>query len=182
MKKLFTLLFTISLLSAGCMSAEHLPHGSTAVKPSNNLLVPTSSPLLEYDEMFLNSNANLYVNDKLIQTNKTVNINYESQFAIIPVIEVMKALGSEIIDQNDTTVHFELRGRNYILDMSANSLTQNGSDWNYIAFPPGSTNGYYKHYNRELYIDSDTFRYFIREIGGEFSINFNESNVYITLQ
>lgn len=176
MKKFLFILFCAVLLS-GCGLLNEAADPSISTQPNQQQTVKPVETIDEEEQIVLESNAKLYVDGTYVPTDKIVHIDHENSYAIIPLVASMKAMGATVIFENDGVTIFELENERYVLDISENALTKKGFGWNYIEHPPGSTIGYNTYMNGEYYIDSDAFRCFILELGGDLSIDFSDGIV-----
>lgn len=120
------------------------------------------------------------VNGKDISSENFVSINYEEQYAELPLIAITEALGGEVEWVSNKKVFILFNGTNYILNPTKKTLKQKRDSFNMIALPPGAQHGAcYQIGDEEFIIDSDCLRYFLRLLGAKITIHYETASVII---
>lgn len=125
------------------------------------------------------SAALLTVNGEIISSDN-VFINYEKDYAELPLIAIVKALGGtvELISENEVDIDFE--GTRYVLNLSEKSLEQEGIAFNMLDLPPGTMHGAkYRICGDEFMVDSDCLRYFLNQLGARIKIDHDSASVEV---
>lgn len=103
-----------------------------------------------------NLHAALIVDGKDITSEKPASINYEKQYAQLPLLAILEALGGETewVDEEKVTIVFH--DTTYVLNPAQNTLQKEGDSFNIIAIPPGTRyGGYYEICDKGFMIDSN---------------------------
>lgn len=131
----------------------------------------------------INNNFRLIVNGDDVPHNNSVSINYEKQYANLPLIAILKALGGKVNWINEEKVTILFNDTSYILNPMKKTLKKEGEAFNIIAVPPGTGHGgYYQLSDQEFIIDSDSLRYFINLLDAKITVDYNNSVVKIETQ
>lgn len=174
-----TIITFITLLLSGCSMLQTDYHFGDDYSCSNLISEHENDSHLKESEN-MNSAYSLIVNDTSILCSGNLLFNYDEHYVELPIIAVVKALGATIEWENDTTASIALHDRLFILDTTNNSLCERNKFRNYIALPPGATHGgCYRLEDNEYFVDSDSLREFIKQIGAEIEIDYLESIVVI---
>lgn len=127
-----------------------------------------------------NGHAALIVNGKDITSEKLASINYEKQYAQLPLLAILEALGGETewVDEEKVTIAFH--GTTYVLNPAQNTLQKEGDSFNIIAVPPGTRHGgYYEICDEEFLIDSNCLDHFLYLLGARIAIDYDRALVTI---
>ena len=132
-------------------------------KISDNYLI--SKP---EDTQYINEDVSLIINGTSISSNN-LYINYEKQYAILPLITISKELGCEVIWHSEKKVTITYENDTFYLNPTKNTLFKGKKkDFNIITLPPGSNHGaYYKidKDNKEFMIDNHSITLFLNMLG-----------------
>lgn len=122
----------------------------------------------------------LIVNGKEIESDIALSINHEKQYAEIPLIATLNALGCQVEWVNEKRVEIRYNDTVYVLNPSAQTLVKSGDSFNMIAVAPGATHGLYcEILDREFIIDSDSVSYFLSQLGAQITIDYENDTVKI---
>lgn len=128
----------------------------------------------------MEKNCKLVVNGRDITAESYVRIDYEKHYAEIPFIAVVTNLGAEFKWKNSKVAIITLNNKEYILNLNKKSLITNGSTFNIIDLPPGTKHGaFFKKFDDEIVIDSDSIAHFIYLIGARIMVNYDTSIISI---
>lgn len=127
-----------------------------------------------------NGHAALIVDGKDITSENIASINYEKQYAQLPLLAILEALGgkTEWVDEEKVTIVFH--DTTYILNPTQNTLQKEGDSFNIIAIPPGTRHGgYYEICGEEFMIDSNCLDHFLYLLGARIAIDYDRALVTI---
>lgn len=173
-KCLICLFLCISLCAMiGCTS-------DTSPTLTNNRFTPSLSPTqnilnTEGDKV---SNCTLIVNGNDITEKNYVKINED--YAELPFIAIMIALGAEIFWQSTDIVEVIYNAKNYILNTTECTFIEMGKNINLFSPPPGGTR-YYKTLENEFILDSVTTIGAFQLMKTSIKININYDEKIITI-
>lgn len=109
----------------------------------------------------------LVVKGKEIAVSNHIKLNYEHQYAELPLTAIMKELGARVEWQSKTTAKITFNGKDFILDTTKGSLVEMGKTFNVLVVAPGSKHGtFYRVVNNEFIIDSDSAKLLLINIMG----------------
>ena len=108
------------------------------------------------------------------------NVVIHTDYAELPLIEVMKNLNMKIEWIDKSTAEITCKEKTYILNLSNVSLSEVGGDYNLLLPPPGG-NRFYMVLEKELILDSHTIKSTMYQMGIriKIDINYKEQIVYI---
>lgn len=146
-----------------------------------NDVTTESNSLTNYEDMQnMNNHLKLTVNGKDISSDKFLSINHEKQYAEIPLIATLRALGCQVEWVNEKRVKIIYNDTIYILNPNKQTLKKRGDSFNIIAIAPGATHGIYcKTLDQEFIIDSDSVSYFLYLLGAKIVIDYDCNTVII---
>lgn len=127
-----------------------------------------------------NGYAVLIVDGQDITSEKLASINYEKQYAQLPLLAILKALGGETewVDEKKVTIDFQ--DTTCVLNPTQNTLQKEGDSFNIIAVPPGTRyGGYYEICDKEFVIDSNCLDHFLYLLGARITIDYDRAVVTI---
>ena len=112
-----------------------------------------------------------------------IHVYYEGQSrnAKLPVVVILEALGAEIKQNSDLVVKFRYNGADYILDIQAVSVVEEGSNWNLIMPAPGGTMRY-EILENELLLDYISIETLLYGLGSDICIKVDYDNYIVTLE
>ena len=112
-----------------------------------------------------------------------IHVYYEGQSinAKLPVVIILEALGAEIKQNSDSVVKFRYNGADYILDIQAVSVVEEGSNWNLIMPAPGGTMRY-EILENELLLDYISIETLLYGLGSDICIKVDYDNYVVTLE
>lgn len=127
-----------------------------------------------------NGHAMLIVNGKEITSENSASIDYEKQYAKLPLLAILEALGGETEWVNEEKVTIVFNDTLYVLNPTQNTLQKEGDSFNIIALPPGTRHGsYYEIRDEEFMIDSSCLDHFMYLLGARIAIDYDRAVVTI---
>ena len=143
------------------------------------LLTAVGCGLINKEDEQVQSQHKMIIDGNELDCHDYLKIHESERFAELPVIAIMKALGADIKWLNKTSVLITYHSKEYLLDISNNSLSERGKYRNFIALPPGVSEGCYIFDQDEYVVGSDSFIEFLKFIGVKLTIDYDNSTVYI---
>ena len=143
------------------------------------LIIAGVGGALLYIEKSTPKNGTLYVNDKEITSE---NVKIYSNYADLPLTEVMKALGMTVEWVDNSTADITYNDQEYTLDLAEVTLIHYGYDINFIMPAPGSTTFHYTVIAKEVVLDDNTIHSIMYSMKSDISISIDhkKSIVYVT--
>lgn len=132
----------------------------------------------------MKNNCKLLLNGKEICSDCYVNINFEHQYAELPLIKILIEMGASVIWQNENIANISIKGNNYVLNTENITLKKLGSkSSNYLMLAPGSNHGTIcKNVAGDFICDSDTISYFIvYELDAKMTIDYEQAIINIEI-
>lgn len=167
MKKL-TLYACVSLLAIGAVVCVVIYFGKSKLGADKNIVEEVK-------------NGTLYIHgSEITQENVTIHYIENLSYADLPFTEVLKGLGFNIEWVDDNTADISYKDKKYVLDLTAVSFTEVGSNSNRFGVP--GSRMYYTISQKELILDSTTIQGALFLIGYDvfIDIDYDKSIVYIT--
>lgn len=128
----------------------------------------------------MNSKVSLIVNGNDLSYVNYVSLNYEKQYAELPLTAIMEALGANVEWVSEKNVSIVFNNTKYVLNPKKKTLKKEGDSFNIIALPPGTKHGgYYQIRDKEFIVDSDSARHFIYMTGAKITIDFDSASIKI---
>lgn len=162
----------ISLVLAMCFFVSSCGKSNAAIKDNFST---------NYEDVQdMSNNFTLIINGKNISSDKDLSINHEKQYAEIPLIATLRALGCQVEWVNAKRVEIIYNDTVYILNPKKKTLKKKGDSFNIIAIAPGATHGVYcETVDQEFIIDSDSISYFLYLLGAQIAIDYDQDTVII---
>ena len=122
---------------------------------------------------------------KLYNTNCKVvygdNVKLYESCLEVPLVEIMQNLGVDFEWEDMYTAKVFLDDKKYVLDLSKETLTEEGESFNYLSVPPGSKHYSCKTADKELFLDYSTFMVVVRKLGYKVFVDYNENEIDIVV-
>lgn len=132
------------------------------------------------DVQNMNNNFTLIVDGRDISLHTSLSINYEKQYAELPLLAISEALGGEVKWVNEKKVKIVFNDTQYILNPTQKTLKKEKDSFNIINVPPGTNHGgYYQICDKEFIVDSDSLCYFVNLLGAKITIEYDTAVVTI---
>ena len=127
----------------------------------------------------MESNCTLIVDGKTI--NEDCYVYMENNYAKIPLLVVVEALGADVFWITETKVCFYYEGHVYVLDVMKNCLSDAGYHYCLMIPPPGEPTHdvFFGLVNGEFVADSTILRLFLQNIGFGVRLNYEKNIVRI---
>ena len=115
----------------------------------------------------------LAVNKQDITNLKDNKVKVYPEYARLPLIDILTALGFKIEWENDKIANISRDGKSYVLNLKELTFTGNEDEdeFNMLEPPPGNSNIYSKVYKREIILDDGTIDSIFTEMGLDIDIN-----------
>lgn len=134
------------------------------------------------DTQYINEDVSLIINGISISSNN-LYINYEKEYAILPLITISKELGCDVIWHSEKKVTITYEDDTFYLNPIKNTLFKGKKkEFNIIDLPPGSNHGaYYKidKNNKEFMIDNDSIMLFLNMLGADIRVDYENKIIKI---
>lgn len=111
-------------------------------------------------------------------TNQNVAIRYN--YAELPLTEVMKSLGMKVELLDNGTAEIEYEEKSYILDPQNVSLVEIKQNINLLLPPPGGKR-FFKVFDKELILDSNTIKSVLHQMGLKIKIDINRDDLIVCI-
>lgn len=143
------------------------------------LLAAAGCGLMSKEDVSVQSPYKMVIDGNEIECRGYLVINESERFAELPVFTIMKALGADIEWLDESSVLITYHDKEYLLDIPNICLSEKGIIGNYIAPPPGSSEGCYEFDGDEFVVGDIAFSYFLKEINVKLTIDYDNLIVYI---
>ena len=152
--------------------------------PENESAEESSAPADEsLEEDSMTNEHCLIVFGKSFPQNDLIHVYYEGQSinAKLPVVVILEALGAEIKQSSASVVKFRYNDADYILDLQAVTVVEEGYNDNLIIPAPGGTMRY-EILENELLLDYISIETLLYGLGSNICIVVDYDNYIVTLE
>lgn len=143
------------------------------------LLAAAGCGLMNKEDVSVQSSYKMVVDGNEVDCHGYLVINESERFTELPVLTIMKALGADIEWLDKSSVLITYQDKEYLLDIPNICLSERGKFGNFIAPPPGSSEGCYEFDGDEFVVSDIAFAYFLKEINVKLTIDYDNLVVYI---